>query len=71
MTWTILILAVVVLALLYIFFNYGKIKKMSEGTDDMIEMAAIIRSGADTFMKTEFKTIFMVVIWKKSRPFMA
>ena len=62
MTWTILILAVVVLALLYIFFNYGKIKKMSEGTDDMIEMAAIIRSGADTFMKTEFKTIFMVVI---------
>lgn len=62
MTWTAIILCIVVLALVYIFFNYFKIKKMDEGTPDMVEMAGIIRSGANTFMKTEFRTIFLVVI---------
>ena len=60
MTWTAIILCIVVLALVYIFFNYFKIKRMSEGTPDMVEMAGIIRSGANTFMKTEFRTIFLV-----------
>ena len=62
MTWTAIILCIVVLALAYIFFNYFRIKKMSEGTPDMVEMAAIIRSGAGTFLKTEFRTVFIVVI---------
>ena len=62
MTWTAIILCIVVLALVYIFFNYFKIKRMSEGTPDMVEMAGIIRSGANTFMKTEFRTIFLVVV---------
>ena len=62
MTWTAIILCIVVLALAYIFFNYFRIKKMSEGTPDMVEMAAIIRSGAGTFLKTEFRTVFIVVV---------
>lgn len=57
-----LTLFVVVLTFAYVFFNYRKIKKMDEGTEDMAGMAAVIRSGADTFMKTEFRTIAVVVI---------
>lgn len=59
--WSI-VLGVIILSLFYVFFNYRKIKSMDEGTDEMVEMAAIIRSGANTFMKTEYKTIFIVVL---------
>lgn len=61
MAWYI-VLCVIVLTLAYVFFNYFRIRKMSEGTDEMIEMAGIIRSGASTFMKTEYKTIAIVVV---------
>lgn len=61
MTWFI-VLGVIILALVYIFFNYFRIRKMSEGTDEMAEMAGIIRSGAATFLKTEFRTILIVVV---------
>ena len=61
MAWFI-VLVVILLAIAYIFYNYFRIRKMGEGTADMIEMAEIIRSGAATFMKTEYKTISVVVI---------
>ena len=61
MAWTI-ILCVIVLAIAYIFFNYFRIRRMKEGTREMVEMAGIIRSGASTFLKTEYKTIAVVVI---------
>lgn len=61
MAWYI-VLCVIVLTLAYVFFNYFRIRKMSEGTGEMIEMAGIIRSGASTFMKTEYKTIAIVVV---------
>lgn len=61
MAWYI-VLCVIVLALAYVFFNYFRIRKMSEGTGEMIEMAGIIRSGASTFMKTEYKTVAVVVV---------
>ena len=56
-----LILCLVVLALAYVVFNYVRIKKMPEGTPDMVEMSGIIRSGANAFLKTEFKAIAVVV----------
>src|SRR5574344_1589483 len=56
-----IVLAIIILALVYVFINYRRIKSMNEGTEEMVEMAAIIRSGADTFMKTEYRTIFIVV----------
>lgn len=59
-SWLI-VLGVVVLALVYVAFNYFRIKKMPEGTAEMIELSGIIRSGAQTFLKTEFKSIAIVV----------
>ncbi len=58
----VIVLAVIVLTFCYVAFNYVRIRKMSEGTAEMAEMAAIIRSGSSTFMKTEYKTISIVVI---------
>ena len=51
MSWFI-ILGVVALAILYIFWNYRRIRNMDEGTPEMAEMSAIIRSGAAAFLKT-------------------
>ena len=56
-----LVLAVIVLAICYVAFNYVRIKRMPEGTEELKEMAGIIRSGASAFMVTEFKTIAIVV----------
>lgn len=61
MTWCI-ILSIIVIAILYVAFNYIHIKKLDEGTDEMKEMAQIIRDGASTFIKTEFKMILYVVL---------
>ena len=58
----IIVLCVVVLAIAYVFYNFFRIRKMGEGTAEMVEMAGIIRSGASTFMVTEYKTITIVVI---------
>ena len=44
MAWFI-VLGIIILALIYVFFNYFRIKKMDEGTADMSEMAKIIRDG--------------------------
>ena len=56
-----IVLAVIVLAICYVVFNFVRIKRMSEGTVELAEMAGIIRSGASAFMITEFKTIAAVV----------
>ena len=61
MAWYI-VLAVIALALIYIFYNYARIRRLDEGTEEMAQMAAIIRSGAATFLKTEFKTVAIVVV---------
>ena len=60
--WYILVLCVVAVAIAYVAYNYQRIRKMPEGTQEMAEMAGIIRSGANTFMKTEYRTIVIVVI---------
>ncbi len=54
--------AVVALALAYVAFNYVRIRKMNEGTEEMVEMAGIIRDGASAFLKTEFRAIAIVVL---------
>ena len=56
-----IVLCVIVLAVCYILFNFLKVRRMKEGTEEMAEMAGIIRSGATTFLKTEYKTILWVV----------
>jgi len=62
LTWIITVLCIIVVTLAYVLWNYIRIRKMPEGTADMIDMAAIIRSGANAFMKTEYKTIAIVVV---------
>ena len=59
--WFIGILAVIALTICYVAYNYIRIKKMPEGTAEMIELSGIIRSGAQTFLKTEYKSICIVV----------
>ena len=56
------VLAVIVLALCYVAFNYFHVRAMKEGTEEMAEMAGIIRSGASAFMKTEYRTISIVAV---------
>ena len=56
-----LVLCLTVIAMVYVFWNYSRIKNMPEGTAEMSELAGIIRSGAETFLKTEFKYIGIVL----------
>ncbi|MBR6880009.1 MAG: sodium-translocating pyrophosphatase [Clostridiales bacterium] len=56
------VLGICAVAMAYIFANFFRIKKMPEGTPDMIELSGIIRSGSVTFLKTEFKGIVTVVL---------
>jgi K(+)-stimulated pyrophosphate-energized sodium pump len=62
LTWIITVLCIIAVTLAYVAWNYIRIRKMPEGTADMVDMAAIIRSGANAFMKTEYKTISIVVV---------
>ena len=57
----ILIIAVIFLALVLMLVNYIRLRKASEGTREMADIAKIIRSGAKTFMLAEYKTIIIVV----------
>ena len=62
MAWYIVVLGVIAATIGYVACNFFRIRKMPEGTKEMVEMAGIIRSGANTFMKTEYRTIVIVVI---------
>ena len=62
LVWNIIALVVIAAAICYVAMNYLRIKKMPEGTEEMVEMAGIIRSGANTFMLTEYRTISVVVV---------
>ena len=55
-------IVVAVVALFVVCINYNYIKKLPEGTTEMSELAGTIRSGANTFLKTEFKMIAIVVV---------
>ena len=59
--WFVVVLLIIAAAIGYVAYNYLRIRKMPEGTPEMAEMAGIIRSGANTFMKTEYRTIAVVV----------
>ena len=61
-TWLFIMLGICALALLYVVYNYVRIKHMKEGNERMIKMSAIIREGAGVFLKKEFATIGIVVL---------
>ncbi len=60
--WLWAVVGLCVLAVVYVAYNYFSIKKMGEGTERMVELSSIIRSGANVFIKKEFTTIGIVVI---------
>ena len=57
-----LAMCAVVPTIAYVLASFFKIRKMKEGTSEMVELAEIIRSGAWTFIRTEFITISVVVL---------
>ena len=59
--WSIMLL-IVLCAIAYVAWNYLQIKKLSEGNEEMIELSSIIRSGARTFIRTEYRTVAVVVV---------
>ena len=59
--WLFIILGVALVALGFVVYNYIAIKRMPEGTERMAKMSAIIREGANVFIKKEFTTIMIVV----------
>lgn len=54
-------MSVCIVALVIAAINYFSIKKMDEGTEDMQNLAKLIRDGANTFMKIQFAVITIVV----------
>ncbi len=59
--WLYAIIGVCALAIIYVAINFARIKRMKEGTEKMIKMSAIIRDGANVFIKKEFATISIVI----------
>ena len=59
--WLWVVLGVCLLTMLFVFYNYIVIKRLPEGTERMVKMSAIIREGANVFIKKEFTTIAIVV----------
>lgn len=57
-----LVICISILALDYVAHNYFTLRRMDEGTEDMIELGGIIRHGARTFMRAEYKIIIPVII---------
>ena len=51
-----------VLALVFARYFFVQMKKQSEGTDRMKEIAAHVRSGAMAYLKQQYKVVFLVFI---------
>ena len=49
--WLFVILGICLIALLFVVYNYIVIKRMPEGNERMVKMAAIIREGSNVFIK--------------------
>ena len=59
--WLWVILAICLVAMLFVFYNFIVIRRLPEGTERMVKMSDIIRQGANVFIKKEFTTIGIVV----------
>ncbi len=57
----ILVIFAALLALAFAAFNFFGVKKMSEGTEKMSEIASAIRVGANAFIRYEYKVLAIVV----------
>ena len=84
MDWGYLLLIVVgiavILAVSYAAFNYFSVKKLEEGTERMQEIGSAIRTGANAFIKYEYKivaiigavvavVVFLIISWQAAIAF--
>ncbi|MBZ9572803.1 sodium-translocating pyrophosphatase [Patescibacteria group bacterium] len=51
-----------ILAIIFGLFSFLQIKKSSEGSDKIVEISSAIRKGAITFLKREFKILFLILV---------
>ena len=59
--YLILVILAALLALWFAAYNFFRVKKMDEGTNEMKEIAAAIRIGANAFIRYEYKILYLVV----------
>ena len=52
---------VAMLGVMYAAYNFHKVLNMKEGTKQMVEIAAAIRVGANTFLYKEYRILIFVV----------
>ena len=57
-----LILVVAAAGVLYALYNLAKVRSLSEGTEEMQEIASAIRIGANTFLREEYNVLGLVII---------
>ena len=59
-----LVLAVAIIALIFAIVKFYSVKKLPEGTEQMMHISQKIRKGAMTYLKRQYKTvgIFFVVM---------
>ena len=62
MNWLLLVFFASVLALAYAGFNFFSVRKLDEGTQQMREIAGMIRLGAVTFLNYEFRIIATIAL---------
>ena len=62
MTWTIIIPIIGIIALLVAAGLAANVKKQSEGTDRMKEIAAAIHEGARAFLFAEYKILAIIIV---------
>lgn len=55
--------ASIVLAFLYVLLTAWRIKQYDMGSSQMVEISEIIRNGADTFLKREYKILSLFVLF--------
>ncbi|MBR5419474.1 sodium-translocating pyrophosphatase [Candidatus Saccharibacteria bacterium] len=60
--WYLAVICISALAIGFIAINFFRLRAMPEGDKDMVELAGIIRQGARTFMREEYKRIIPAVI---------
>ena len=60
MSWTFIIPIIGIIALLVAAALAANVKKQSEGTDKMKEIAAAIHEGAQAFLKAEYKILAII-----------
>ncbi len=56
------IILIAVVALAFVGYNFFALRAMKEGNEDMVELAGIIRAGARTFMRAEYKRIIPAIL---------